>query len=151
MYHFHASASALLNSGMTPFGLPNTIKKISWRQIWHTFVKIYQDSCHPLEWCGNANGISLKSHKQLYPAVGRGFSSAHNHSCSDDSWYKKTVIMLPLTLCIAAPDVSINQQIGKLQGNAVKYEKQFRSFNGRWSGIRWVAAGNGQHVRHFFI
>ena len=111
MYHFHASASAFAEFWNDTFwsSQKTQSRKISRRQIWHTFVQesiktVAKPSGVTVEM---PNGISIEEvTKQAFIQLGDSgvISSAHNHSCSECTHeYKETAdnVTANLVHCLA--------------------------------------------------
>ena len=128
MYHFHASASAFAEFWNDTFwsSQKTQSRKISRRQIWHTFVqesirKVAKPSGVTVEM---PNGISIEEvTKQAFIQLGDNgvISSAHNHSCSECTHeYKETADRITGDDPAAVLGVDENHQVPVLVGEGAE-------------------------------
>ncbi|KIM74585.1 hypothetical protein PILCRDRAFT_79958, partial [Piloderma croceum F 1598] len=128
MYHFHASASVFAEFWNDTFwsSQKTQSRKISQRQIWHTFV---QESIRTVAKPSGVtvempNGISIEEvTKQAFIQLGDNgvISSAHNHSCSECTHeYKETADRITGDDPAAVLGVDENHQVPVLVGEGAE-------------------------------
>jgi hypothetical protein len=132
MYHFHASASAFAefwNDTFWSFQKTQS-RKISQRQIWHTFIQesirtVAKSSGVTLEM---PNGISIQEvTKQAFIQLGDngGIRGAQNHSCSECTHeYKETADRITGDDPAAVLGVDENHQVPALVGQGAELAVQ---------------------------